>query len=83
MFMFFIYVETILIRKILDVGQLPKDFLEQLVEESLFPELVTVGKIDGLKAGMKTRLLYMMISFRVLSKVTCLYIENCVCFTIV
>ena len=50
---FFIYVGPTLARNIPNVGKLPKDFLVQMVEESLFLNPVTVGEINKLIAGLK------------------------------
>ena len=50
---FFINVGPTLARNIPNVGKLPKDFLEQMVEESLFLDPVTVGEINKLIAGLK------------------------------
>ena len=50
---FFINVGPTLARKIPNVGKLPKDFLGQMVEESLFLEPVTSGEINKLIAGLK------------------------------
>ena len=50
---FFINVGPTLARKIPNVGKLPKDFLGQMVEKSLFLEPVTASEINKLIAGLK------------------------------
>ena len=50
---FFINVGLILARKIPNVGKLPKDFLGQIVEGSLFLEPVSASEINKLIAGLK------------------------------
>ena len=47
------YFVPTLARKIPNVGKLPKDFLGQMVEGSLFLDPVTVGEINKLIAGLK------------------------------